>query len=158
MNDGFVTQKAFYDLHVIIFYEFRNRGDGSLIWNILPWLAIICLSAGYWLQVLKIIQDQKVRGLSFKTFILLSLGFGIMGIRAYHDQSLIFLVKQIATMIPCLGIVTLIIYFRKKEKMPRLCYGCKDELEDEWQFCPACGARAPFRVFSSSESKDSEAA
>ena len=57
-------------------------------------------------------MHKEVRDISLTYNILLAFGFGILGITAYEEGSLIFLVKQIVTTIPVIIIVIQVIYHK----------------------------------------------
>ena len=65
--------------------------------KLLSWSAIIVLSTSYWFQIWKIHVHKEVRDLSMTYHVLLALGFGILTYTAWAENSVIFLVKQIAT-------------------------------------------------------------
>ena len=110
------------------------------------WIAIVILSVGYWLQVWKIQVHKEVRDISLSYYIMLGVGFGILGITAYIEQSLIFIVKQIATFVPVVVIIFQVIYHRKDRwhdpSLP-FCSNCKREVELHWKNCPYCGRPSP---------------
>lgn len=112
-----------------------------MILSILSWIAIVILSISYWFQIWKIHIHKEVRDLSIWYNVLLAIGFIILGFTAWKERSLIFLVKQITTTIPVLVIIFQII-FHKKDRWHNtqvlLCKKCKEELEDEWNYCPFC--------------------
>lgn len=123
------------------------------IWEYLPWIAILSLSTGYWLQVLKIRKHKEVRDISLPGNILLALGFLIMSIKAIEQKSLIFFVKQIMTFIPVAMIIKYIFKYKNEhwqEEDPKYCNGCKEILEHNWKFCPYCQLERP----SSNSNKD----
>lgn len=114
----------------------------NFLLEIIPWVAVITLSLGYWSQVQKIHVHKEVRDLSLLSYSLLAIGFFIMSIRAWADGSDIFLAKQIMTFIP----VSIIIYQIRKHKNDTWhdkndphCLSCKKELEPLWRHCPYCG-------------------
>ena len=110
----------------------------DLLLEIIPWLAVVLLSLGYWSQVLKIHKHKEVRDLSLKSYAFLATGFMVMSLRAWADGSVIFLVKQIATFIP----VAIIIYQIRIHKDDHWhdendehCSSCGFELEPHWNNC-----------------------
>ncbi len=112
--------------------------------DIISWGAICILSVSYWFQIWKIHAHREVRDLSLSYNILLAIGFGILGVTAYAERSLIFLVKQIATTIPVIIIVAQILYHRDDRWHDRRdpnCKRCNEEQEVLWDFCPFCGAK-----------------
>lgn len=117
-----------------------------VVLQILAWSSVAILSMGYWSQVWKIHVHKEVRDLSFASYLLLAIGFGILTIQAVEDNSTIFIIKQIATFIP----VAIILYQIKAHKddhwhddINPICNGCQEELEIEWKHCPYCGTNAP---------------
>lgn len=110
--------------------------------DILSWTAVILLSTSYWFQIWKIHIHKEVRDLSMTYHVLLALGFGILTYTAWSENSLIFLVKQIATTIPvCIIIVQIIIHKDShwQDDEDPLCEGCNKRLELVWTFCAFCG-------------------
>ena len=108
----------------------------------LSWLAVATLSVSYWLQIWRIHVHKEVRDLSMPYHILLAIGFGILTITAYMEDSTVFLVKQIMTTIPVLIIIGQIIYHKKDrwhDKDTKNCCNCGYELENYWTYCPNCG-------------------
>ena len=65
-----------------------------------------------WFQICKIHVHKEVRDLSMTYHVFLALGFGILTYTAWVENSLIFLVKQIATTVPVLIIIGQIIYHK----------------------------------------------
>ena len=113
------------------------------IMNFIPWLAVVAMVSGYWLQIYKIHKHKEVRDLSQKLFILLAVGFAILGLRAAYDGTWIFLFKNILSLIP----VSIIIWQIKVHEKDHwhddddpICHSCKNEMEPDWTFCPYCGA------------------
>lgn len=113
-----------------------------MIFTVISWAAIVLLSISYWFQIYKIHVHREVRDISLTYNVLLALGFGILTYTAYLEQSLIFIVKQVATTIPVIIIIVQVIYHRKDRwhdpSSPR-CESCNRELESWWKFCPHCG-------------------
>lgn len=110
--------------------------------TILSYFAIAALAVSYWFQIWKIHVHREVRDISLCYHILLALGFGFLIIPAWVEGSNIFLVKQVVTFIPVLIIIAQIFWHRKDhwhDEYDLYCTGCKDELEDDWAFCPYCG-------------------
>ena len=110
--------------------------------TVIPWLAVAILSLGYWAQVWRIHLHKEVRDLSLLSYAMLAFGFSIMAVKAYHEQSVIFMVKQVATLIPALFIVFQIWYHkddRWHDDMDDSCRHCGSELEPHWSFCADCG-------------------
>jgi len=110
--------------------------------DILSWGAIALLSVSYWFQIYKIHVHKEVRDISLTYNILLALGFAILGVTAFQEKSLIFLVKQIMTTIPVI-IIIIQVLIHKRDKWHDLmqsdCKQCEKELEAEWHHCPYCG-------------------
>lgn len=79
------------------------------MFKILSWIAVVILSASYWAQVWRIHIHKEVRDLSFNMYLGLAIGFTIMLFKAISEGSVIFAVKQLATLIPCLIIAAQII-------------------------------------------------
>ncbi|HAA53419.1 MAG TPA: hypothetical protein DCE42_01605 [Myxococcales bacterium] len=114
----------------------------ELLLQIVPWVAVVLLSLGYWSQVRKIQLHKEVRDLSMMSYVLLAFGFSIMSWQAIREGSAIFLFKQVMTLIP----VTIIIYqivihqgdtWHDEDALH--CGACDNELEVRWSYCPACG-------------------
>lgn len=80
--------------------------------QVLSWVAIAILTVSYWFQIWKIHVHKEVRDISLTYNILLAIGFAILGVTAYQEGSIIFLVKQIVTTIPVIIIVIQVIYHR----------------------------------------------
>ncbi len=115
----------------------------------LSWIAVILLCISYWFQIYKIHVHKEVRDLSMTYHVMLALGFGILAITAYIENSTIFLVKQIATTIPVLVIIGQIIYHKGDhwhDDDDPMCTGCNEELEPDWSVCPYCGTPKQFNT------------
>ena len=100
------------------------------------------MAASYWFQIWKIHVHKEVRDLSVKYHILLAIGFGILIFTALHEDSTIFLVKQITTFIPVIIIICQIKYYRKHhwcDKESKFCDQCSLKIESSWKYCPYCG-------------------
>ena len=111
---------------------------------IASWIAIVVLSIGYWVQVWRIHVHKEVRDLSLTYYIMMAVGFAILGGTAFMEHSLLFLVKQIATTIPSVVIIFQILYHRKDRWYdPELkkCEACAQLLENRWRHCAFCGHR-----------------
>ena len=80
--------------------------------QILSWSAVVLLSTSYWFQIWKIHVHKEVRDLSMVYHVMLALGFGILTYTAYIEGSVIFIVKQIATTVPVIVIITQILYHK----------------------------------------------
>lgn len=110
--------------------------------KILSWSAIVVLSTSYWFQIWKIHVHKEVRDLSMTYHVLLAIGFGILTYTAWVENSVIFMVKQVATTIPVCVIIGQIIYHKEDhwhdENDPN-CKKCDSELEPDWNACPYCG-------------------
>lgn len=110
----------------------------------ISWFAIFLLSISYWFQIWKIHIHKEVRDLSLSYNILLAIGFAILGVTAYAEKSVIFLVKQIMTTIPVFIIIGQILYHkddRWHDNSDNQCKGCSQLLEMYWTFCPYCGKK-----------------
>ncbi len=110
--------------------------------KVLSWSAIIVLSTSYWFQIWKIHVHKEVRDLSMTYHVLLAIGFGILTYTAWVENSIIFLVKQIATTIPVCVIIGQIIYHKEDhwhDENDPICKKCGSELEPDWKACPYCG-------------------
>ena len=83
------------------------------VMDLLSWGAIVILSASYWIQVWHIHKHKEVRDLNIWTWVGLSIGFSIMSIKAIDEGTYIFLVKQIATLVPSLIVVLQIWWHRR---------------------------------------------
>lgn len=112
--------------------------------EILSWIAVAILSVSYWFQIWKVHVHKEVRDLSLSFNILSAIRFGVLGITAFAEHSIIFLVKQITTTIPILVIIAQILYHqgdRWHDRKDGSCAGCNEELEIYWAFCPFCGKK-----------------
>lgn len=110
--------------------------------SILSWVAVFLLSTSYWFQIWKIHIHKEVRDLSMTYHVFLAIGFGILTYTAWAEDSIIFLVKQIATTIPvCIIIFQIIIHKEDHwhDDIDPLCEKCNEELELNWSFCAYCG-------------------
>lgn len=91
-------------------------------------------------------MHKEVRDLSLTYHVFLALGFGILTYTAWMENSLIFLVKQIATTIPVLIIISQILKHKDDhwhdDKDP-YCTRCKQEMELFWTYCAYCGEKKP---------------
>lgn len=111
--------------------------------KILSWSAVILLSTSYWFQIYKIHIHKEVRDLSMIYHVMLALGFGILTLTAWIENSTIFLVKQIATTVPVVVIIGQIIYHRDDhwvDSSDPNCLQCNEDLEPDWVVCPYCAA------------------
>lgn len=112
--------------------------------DILPWLAIIILNAGYWVQIYKIHKHKEVRDLSITSFLLFDLAYMILAYESYLINSNVFLVKNILTGISTFIIISLI-YIHQDDEWhdddDKIC-SCGNELESHWKFCADCGKPA----------------
>jgi hypothetical protein len=121
----------------------------------LSWVAVGLLSISYWFQIWKIHVHREVRDLSMPYHVLLALGFGILAYTAWAEDSLIFLVKQIATTVPVLIIITQIIVHKGDhwhDDDDPYCNSCNEELELDWNCCPYCGAeKSQSQIIASAE-------
>lgn len=119
------------------------------LFDIIPWVAVATLSIGYWAQVWRIHVHREVRDLSMISYSLLSIGFFIMSIKAYNDNSTIFFIKQVATFIPA-TIVIFQIFIHKEDhwhdEHNPICTSCNEELELCWEYCAYCGAKGPEHI------------
>jgi uncharacterized protein with PQ loop repeat len=109
--------------------------------KILSWAAVILLSTSYWFQIYKIHIHKEVRDLSMVYHVMLALGFGILTLTAWIEDSTIFLVKQIATTVPVIVIIGQIIYHRDDhwvDDSDPNCLKCNEDLEPDWVICPYC--------------------
>ncbi len=110
--------------------------------QILSWFAVFLLSTSYWFQIWKIHLHREVRDLSLIYHVLLALGFGILTYTAWAEDSVIFLVKQIATTIPVIVIIFQIFIHKDDhwhDDSDPFCNACKKELELDWNHCAYCG-------------------
>jgi CheY-like chemotaxis protein len=73
------------------------------------WIAIISISFGYSLQSYNVFKTGSTEGLSLNSYLLLSLGFLILGLVSLDQASFKFTIKQVICLIPCLYIVIKII-------------------------------------------------
>ena len=111
------------------------------ILTFMSWVAIIILASSYWFQIWKIHVHKEVRDLSLVYHILLAFGFGLLIITAVVENSLIFLVKQVATFIPVLIIIAQIYYHKADywhDSDNKLCASCKENIENHWNYCAFC--------------------
>ena len=115
----------------------------------LSWIAVVILSASYWFQIWKIHVHKEVRDLSMTYHILLATGFGILTFTAYQEGSIIFIIKQIATTVPVIIIISQIIYHkddRWHDEEDPYCKECNRELEVNWRYCAYCGSDKKYKV------------
>ena len=113
-----------------------------MILTIISWIAIGILSISYWFQIWKIHVHKEVRDISLSYNVLLAIGFGILGVTAYVEKSLIFLVKQVVTTLPVIIIIGQVIYHKNDrwhDNADPDCASCDEELEIYWAYCPFCG-------------------
>lgn len=116
-----------------------------MLLNTLSWIAIALLSVSYWFQIWKIHIHKEVRDISLTYNVLLAIGFAILGVTAYQEKSIIFLVKQVMTTIPVVIILIQVLVHRKDawhEEGDSDCPQCKKHREKAWSFCPFCGLKA----------------
>ncbi len=109
--------------------------------KILSWAAVVLLSTSYWFQIYKIQIHKEVRDLSMIYHVMLAMGFGILTLTAWIENSTIFLVKQIATTIPVVVIIGQIIYHKNDRWVDNSdpnCLQCNEDLEPDWITCPYC--------------------
>ena len=109
--------------------------------DILSWVAIIALALSYWCQIYKIHVHKEVRDLSLAYYVLLAFGVSILVFAAVKAATLIFFVKQVATLIPICIIIGQIVYHRRSkwhDDEDPICKGCFEELEPGWKCCPYC--------------------
>lgn len=114
--------------------------------KILSWSAIVILSISYWFQIWKIHVHKEVRDLSLTYHYMLALGFGILTYTAWVEDSVIFMVKQVATTIPVMIIIAQIYYHKDDpwhDEDDDFCNKCSAELECHWNACPYCGTMRP---------------
>jgi len=114
-----------------------------IILDILPWLAVLALNAGYWAQIIKIHRHKEVRDLSIYSYILFDVAYGFLGYEAYVISSELFLIKNILTFISTSIIIYLIYKHRGDEwhdDEDKFCV-CGNELEQHWSYCTDCGAK-----------------
>lgn len=113
------------------------------VMQVLAWSAVAFLAMGYWAQVWKIHQHREVRDLSIVSYSLLAVGFAILTYTAWEQKSVVFIIKQILTFIPC-GIIVFQIIRHKEDEWhdarDTVCSWCGNELEPHWRHCPDCGA------------------
>jgi uncharacterized protein with PQ loop repeat len=120
--------------------------DQNMFVEIMSWTAVVLLSTSYWFQIWKIHVHKEVRDLSMTYHVFLALGFGILTYTAWVEDSLIFLIKQIATTIPVVVIIAQIIIHKEDhwhDENDPYCTSCKNELEQDWKHCPYCGTPRP---------------
>lgn len=131
---------------------------GQVLFDVLPWLALVLLSLGYWSQVWKVHVHREVRDLSVLSYFFLAIGFVVMGIRAFKDGATIFLVKQFVTLIPVVVLIAQI-YIHRDDRWhdddDEFCVSCGEELEPQWTFCPYCGTESFDESFSTATTANS---
>ena len=106
---------------------------------IVSYIAIALLSISYWFQIYKIHVHKEVRDLSIPYHIFLALGFGMLTVTAYAENSTVFMIKQVLTTIPVLIIISQIFYHKKDkwhDDQDEICEVCGYELEPDWDICP----------------------
>lgn len=114
----------------------------EVLFDYIPWIAVVILSLGYWSQVYKIHIHKEVRDLSLLSYVFLSTGFAIMALKAYSENSTIFLVKQVATFIPAVIVCFQIVAHKDDhwhDDDDEICSNCNAELEPHWKYCAYCG-------------------
>jgi len=114
------------------------------IMDILPWVAVLALNAGYWVQIIKIHRHREVRDIAIASYICFDIAYTILALEAYHIDSTIFLVKNILTFISTSILIGQIWYHRDDEwhdDENKICNNpkCPNEIENQWAFCPDCG-------------------
>lgn len=119
------------------------------VMDVLPWIAVLALNAGYWVQIIKIHQHREVRDIAIASYICFDIAYTILAFEAYHIDSTIFLVKNILTFISTSILIGQIWYHRGDEwhdDESKICPNteCPNEIEDIWNFCPDCGTSKTF--------------
>jgi uncharacterized protein with PQ loop repeat len=116
--------------------------------KILSWSAVILLAFSYWLQIWKIHKHKEVRDLSIAYYIFLLIGFSILLITAYAENSTLFMVKQIVVIIPVIVTIAQVIYHQGDkwhDDNDEHCNKCKKELEPHWKHCAYCGTNSNYK-------------
>ena len=72
---------------------------------VLSLIAIALVSAGYWKQVWHIHKHKEVRDISAGGYISMDIGFTILMFIAYSENSTVFMLKQLSSLVPCCIIV-----------------------------------------------------
>lgn len=110
--------------------------------DLIPWIAVIALCAGYLAQIHKIHVHREVRDLSIISYLSWGLGYLVLSYEAYQMGADIFLAKNAIT----LGLVAVIvsqIYYHREDEWhdddDTSCSACGNEIEPRWQYCPDCG-------------------
>lgn len=83
--------------------------------DVLAWVAVAALSFSFWLQAWKIHKHKEVRDLSLTSYILFTVAYAVLAYKAWDDETWIFLVKQLGTLVPSAVIVYQIIVHRDDE-------------------------------------------
>lgn len=84
---------------------------------ILSLVAIVLVSTGYWKQVWHIHKHKEVRDLDPWGYVSMDVGFMVLMYIAYSENSTVFVLKQLSSLIPCCIIV----------------WQCKVHSKDEWE-------------------------
>ena len=108
----------------------------------LPWVAVLILNAGYWLQIYKIHVHKEVRDLAVSSYIMFDLAYGILAYEAYVIDSQVFLIKNILTATSTTILIAMIWYHKDDEwhdDEDKHCVFCGNELEPHWTYCTDCG-------------------
>jgi hypothetical protein len=108
----------------------------------LAWVAIAVLGASHWLQVYKIHQHKEVRDIAIGTYVCLLVGYVILTAQAINEGSIIFFVRQIATIMP-VSVILFQIWYHNRDRWhddrDPYCNECGGEIELTWTYCPYCG-------------------
>ena len=118
----------------------------DVLFEYLPWMAIVILGFSHWAQVHKIHVHREVRDLSLGTYSMLLIGYGLVLSKAINDlmsgtSTWFYIVRQVACIIP-ISVVLWQIHKYKKAKWhdddAPICTNCNKELEPDWKYCPYC--------------------
>ena len=84
-----------------------------MVMDYITGIAIAIVSVGFWAQAWRIHRHKEVRDLSLLQYISLATGYLILSFVAYGENSIVFLIKQIASFLPVLVIIAQIIIHRE---------------------------------------------
>lgn len=109
--------------------------------EILPWIAVFVVSAGYLAQVVKIQQHREVRDLSPLSYIAWGIAYLILAYQGHLIDAPVFVLKNILTFALVVIILVQIAVHRDDEWHDEgdLYCQCSNELEPKWNYCPDCG-------------------
>jgi len=104
------------------------------------YFAIAVLTISHIFQIWSIQKHKEVRDISISYNILQVIGFSFLTYQAYIDGSNLYIITQVASIIPVMIIIGQLIYHRKDkwhDDSDRMC-SCEHEIEVDWIRCPYC--------------------